>query len=90
MNWTFAFTAHAVRQYKGLELELRRRIKGKLLFWESQNDPLNFSRAIPSFKTVTHRFRIGKYRIIVKAEREKKILTVVKIGPRNKVYNDLM
>lgn len=90
MNWTFEFTAKVVQQYKGLEPELRRRVKEKLLFWESQSDPLSFSRATPSFKAATHRFRIGKYRIIVKAEREKKILTVVKIGPRDKVYKDLM
>ena len=64
MNWAFEFTAKTVQQYKALEPELRQRIKEKLAFWEAKKDPLEFARATPSFKTATHRFRIGKYRAL--------------------------
>ncbi len=89
MSWTFELTSKAVEQFQDLEPELRKRIKGKLEFWQVQENPLFFSRPTPHFKTVTHRFRIGKYRVIVAADQMKKTMVVVKIGLRDKVYKNI-
>lgn len=86
MKWRFEFTARALEQFQDLEPDLRQRIREKLGFWQSQENPLIFVRPTPSFKSVSHRYRIGKYRVIVRAESVPHTLVIVKIGPRDKVY----
>lgn len=82
--YQFVFTARAFRQFQGLAPDLKRRIGEKLKFWQDQEDPLQFAKPTPQLRYATHRFRIGKFRVLCKTE--KKQLVIVKMGLRDTVY----
>ncbi len=63
---------------------VQKRIREKLNWLMLQEDPLDFAEFLVNFKIGTHRFRIGDYRVIFKAEGEH--LIVVHVGSRREIY----
>ncbi len=57
------FTAKGTKDLAKLPKELQKRIIKKLEFFISQEDPLAFAKLLTNQPRVTHRFRVGDYRI---------------------------
>ncbi len=82
----FQFTEYSHKQFIKLDANTQRRIKGKLLFWQQQEDVLSFGKALKGFKNATHRFRVGDYRLICKVEHRNLVVLIVKLGHRRDIY----
>ena len=83
-KYRFTFSATAIRQFENLGQDIKKRIQEKLTFWEDQENPLWFAKTTPQLHFASHRFRIGKYRVLCLAESHD--LVIVYIGPRENVY----
>jgi mRNA interferase RelE/StbE len=57
------FTPHAQKELEKLSKDIQKRIIKKLTFFASQKDPLAFAKPLVSLPPMTHRFRVGDYRI---------------------------
>ncbi len=82
----FEFTPYAANLFHTLPKDVQKRIKKKLLFWQTVSDPLAFAKSLHNFEPATHRFRIGDYRIIIRCEKKSSILLVLKVGHRKNIY----
>lgn len=78
------FSENAFRQLLKLERIVQKRINSKLDFYLSQNNPLDFAERLTDYKFGDWRFRIGDYRILFDAEKDK--IIILKIGHRKDSY----
>ena len=86
MKFGFVFSSYALKQLKALPVSDQTRIKKKLTYWSQLPNPLQFAKALIHFEPATHRFRIGDYRVICRAEKNELVILVLKIGHRKDVY----
>ncbi len=86
MHYDFEFTDYAVRQFKKLPLSDQNRIKKKLQFLETCEDPIVFAKPLVNFGLATHRFRVGNLRVICRFEKKNIVILVLKVGYRQSVY----
>lgn len=88
MTWTIKLSSDAVKKYKALDASIKKQIKAKLQELEKQDTPLTLNNT----KALTHnlrgfyRIRAGKYRIVFSLVQKEKIISVVNIDIRSKVY----
>ena len=59
----FEFSPSGEREFNKLPMELQKRIVEKIELWISSGNPLSFAKPLVNLPPVTHRFRVGKYRI---------------------------
>lgn len=78
------FTAKGAKDLEKLPKDLQKRIIKKLKFFTSQEDPFAFSKPLTNQPRVTHRFRVGDYRIAFYIEGE--IIYVDRVKHRKEVY----
>ena len=77
------FSDSAYRQIYKLEKPHQKRIFEKLEFFASQDNPLNFAEKL-SEPFGQWRFRVGEYRVIFDASKDK--ITILKVGNRKDIY----
>ncbi len=88
MNWKIEVKPSAEKQYLKLDQKVRKRIKKELIELEKQNNPL----FAPGIRQLTgklkgdYRLRVGKWRILFTPDREKKVLLMYAILPREEAY----
>ncbi len=78
------FSTHAKKDLAKLPKPLQKRIIQKLTFFAGQEDPLLFAKTLTNFSPLTHRFRVGDYRIAFYIENE--TISIEKIAHRKEVY----
>lgn len=84
-NWSVKLTSDAKEDLDDLSNETRKRIIKKLNWFQSNFEeitPLPLSGEWQGF----FKLRIGKWRVIYKKNKEKKVIIVFLIGKRDKVY----
>lgn len=80
----FTFSKSAGKDVQKLPGKLQHRIRDKLVFWQGQANPLDFAKPLVRHREATHRFRIGAYRLLVKANGDE--LRILRIRHRKDVY----
>ncbi|MCL5674261.1 MAG: type II toxin-antitoxin system RelE/ParE family toxin [Candidatus Omnitrophica bacterium] len=78
------FSNRSFRQLSSLEKEIQKRIKDKLDFFISQENPLIFAEKIKDSRFGEWRYRIGEYRVIFDLEDIN--IIILKVGHRRDVY----
>lgn len=78
------FTKDAMKDLRGFEIAIRKRIIEKLDFYMAMDDPLKFAKALRDSKFGEYRFRVGEYRVIFDV-RENDII-ILAIGHRGEIY----
>jgi len=81
------FLTSAKKEFKKLDIVAQRLIKSKLIGF-SQN-PDNFKNNIKALQGIhkgKFRLRIANYRVILKKEDNKLIITIISVGHRKNIY----
>ena len=80
--WQIEFSKQAYKSYKVLQKGYQKKIDRilNLLMTKEKID----IKPVEGEKDI-YRLRVGKYRVLIKVYKEKKIILVVKIGPRGDV-----
>lgn len=73
----------ALKDLESVERTLRDRIRGKLLWFASQEEPLSFAEPLTGMPGI-FRYRIGAYRAFVTPEGT--VLLVLRIRKRSEAY----
>jgi len=82
MHFTFAESARS--DIEKLPKSIQLGLKNKLLYWQSNKDPLESAKPLTQHLEATHRFRFGAYRVIVR--RIGSELRILRIRHRKDVY----
>lgn len=87
MKYQVEFTKEASKKFKKLDNS----IKNILLSWIMKNlqncsNPRAFGKALKGNLSDKWRYRVGDYRILVKIEDNKIIITIVDVGHRKDIY----
>jgi len=87
MRYKVEYTKTAVKQLKKMDKKIAAfilaYIQEKLLDCE---DPRAYGKALQANLSDKWRYRVGDYRILVKIEDEKIVITVIEIGHRKNIY----
>jgi len=78
------FSRIAFKQLSRLAPDIQNRINGKLDFYISQKDPLDFAEKLNDYEFGEWRFRIGDYRAIFDVDGDK--IIILKVGHRKNIY----
>ena len=78
------FTLGGAKDLKKLSKELQQRVLKKIQFFAAQEDPLAFSKPLVNLPPITHRFRVGDYRVAFYIE--KNTIYIDRIRHRSEVY----
>jgi mRNA interferase RelE/StbE len=81
--WQIEFSKQAYKSYKVLQKGYQKKID-KILNLLMTKEKIDI-KPVEGEKDI-YRLRVGKYRMLIKVYKEKKIILVVKIGPRGDVY----
>jgi len=84
--WNLYFKKDAVKDLKKLDKIIQKRIKNKLEFYTSQENPLIFARKLIDSKLGEYRFRIWDYRVIFDVDENGKIIIIAVIWHRKEIY----
>lgn len=80
------FTDHAKKDLEKLPKDIQKRIIKKLTFFAAQEDPILFAKPLVNLPPLTHRFRVGDYRVAFYIS--SKTLYVDRIRHRKEVYRE--
>ena len=78
------FTPSGAKDLKKLSKELQQRVLKKIQFFATQENPLAFSKPLVNLPPITHRFRVGDYRVAFYIEN--KTIYIDRIRHRSEVY----
>ena len=81
----FIFSESAKKDLERLPKIFQSRLRTKLLYWQSTENPLQFAAPLVNYAGATHRFRLGTYRLIVLSKANGEIL-ILRIRHRKDVY----
>jgi len=89
MNYKIEFSRRSFKYFKKLDLTIKQRITSQLL--HLANNPRSPELDIKKIQgeSSLYRLRVGHLRILYSIADEVLIISVIKIGPRGDVYNDL-
>jgi len=85
MSYHIHYSPHAERDLKKLPNDIQIRIVSALD--SLLNNPENHIKRLESLPLFS--FRVGEFRVILNIEEESSIIKILKIGKRNKIYNNL-
>lgn len=77
-------TPNGAKDLKKLPKHLQKRVIKKLQFFAQQENPLAFSKPLVNLPPVTHRFRVGDYRVAFYIENNS--MYIDRIRHRSEVY----
>ena len=80
----YQFTKTSLKGFKKLSKDVQVRIIGKLDYFCSQEDPINFAEPLTRSNLGEYRFRIGDYRVSFDLEDE--ILVIHDVDHRKDIY----
>ena len=78
------FSEKARREVKALDLRIQKRIRLKLEWYLSQENPLIFDDKLTDSELGTYRYRIGAYRVIFDVADD--VIHVHRIGHLQEIY----
>jgi mRNA-degrading endonuclease RelE of RelBE toxin-antitoxin system len=83
----FVFTKQAEKQFCKLELRIQNQIKDKLKILKINKLLLTQNlKNVINMLPITHRIRIGSYRLLLSFDKKKEMYIVNKIAHRREVY----
>ena len=83
----FLFTKIVIKQLSRLPGRDASRIREKLLFWQSNSQLLAIQlREVVGMEFVTHRLRVGNWRVLLQVDKSKQFYLILKIASRKEVY----
>ncbi len=77
-------TRKAGKELKELDRHMRKRLKQKLAWYISHDDPLVFADKLTDFKAGQYRYRIGSYRVVFELRGE--TIYITRINHRREIY----
>ena len=80
----YYFTPSALKDMRGLEIGIQKRIIEKPDFYTRAENPLMFAKPLHDAKFGEYRFRVGEYRIIFDVRNDDVI--ILAIGNRRDIY----
>lgn len=83
-SWRMLITKRARKDLDKLPKPLRRRIRNKLVWFESRSNPLTFAERLTKPADGDYRWRVGQYRVILVAKGKK--LYIMRVQHRKDVY----
>ncbi|OGL30642.1 hypothetical protein A3F37_03400 [Candidatus Saccharibacteria bacterium RIFCSPHIGHO2_12_FULL_41_12] len=84
MSYTIIYSTKAQKEIKKLPPHIRKRIRVKLEFFYSQEDPVLFAKRLVKPSDASYRWRIGVYRVLF--DYDKTVLSILSIQHRKDVY----
>ncbi len=89
MDWTIKFKESALKELEKLskpdQFKIRNYLRERIL---PSSNPQNFGKPLGNTKAGLWRYRVEKYRIICRIKNKDLCILVVKIGKRDKVYDE--
>ena len=83
----FAFTKQAEKQFNKLDLRIQNQIKEKLKIFKVNDLLLSQNiKYIVNILPITHRIRIGSYRLLLSFDESNKIYIINKVKHRREIY----
>ncbi len=86
MGFRIVLSVEAKNDLDQLDLKIAKRIIKKLIWLNEQPDPQKLARILRQPATGDLRFRVGDYRLIAILKIKEKMIIIVQIGHRSKVY----
>ena len=83
--YRYLFSKKALSDLKKLPKQTQRLIVGKLEYFVSGNNPLQFAKTLTNYSLGQYRFRIGDYRVVFDLE-VGEIIFVLRVGHRREIY----
>ena len=89
MDWTIKFKESALKELEKIDksdqFKIRNYLRERLL---TAKNPRDFGKPLQNTKAGLWRYRIEKYRIISQIKDHEMCILIIKIGKRDKVYED--
>ncbi|HSX52857.1 MAG TPA: type II toxin-antitoxin system RelE/ParE family toxin [Patescibacteria group bacterium] len=83
-SYTLIYKKPAAKAIQKLSPQIRKRLKSKLEWFISQDDPISFAEALTKPADAQYRYRIGTYRVLFDVEG--KNIVVLLVRHRREVY----
>jgi len=84
-SYKIVYKKPAVKSIQKLTPQIKKRLKRKLEFFISQDDPLVYAKALTKPADAQYRFRVGNYRVLFDVENDN--IVVLLVQHRKDVYN---
>ena len=85
--YQLVFLTSAKKEFKKLDSIVQKLIKDKLVaFAQNPDNFKNNMKALQGIHKGKFRFRIANYRVILKKEDKKLIITIISVGHRKNIY----
>lgn len=83
-KYTLLYKKPAVKEIEKLPNQIKKRLKSKLEWFISQDNPLEFAQPLTKPADAQYRFRVGNYRLLFDVEGSN--IVVLHIQHRREVY----
>jgi len=84
--YSIVFSPRGNKDLLKLPKNIQIRIAKKVTYFASQNDPITFAKPLVNLPPLTHRFRVGDYRIAFYVKEE--TIVIDRIEHRKEVYSN--
>ncbi|MFZ0735413.1 MAG: type II toxin-antitoxin system RelE/ParE family toxin [Candidatus Sulfotelmatobacter sp.] len=84
MRYSLEFTTSALREFKGLDRQIRRRIAERIN--PLLDDPFPVGVKKLQAQVDHYRIRVGDYRVVYRIDGKRVVIVIVRIGHRREVY----
>lgn len=85
---TVIFADKARKEFLKLDKPIQKQIQTFIVKLQSLEDPRSSGKALVGNLSGRWRYRVGDYRLVCEIDDDKIIITILKIGHRNKVYDN--
>ena len=84
MAYALLYKKPTVKEIQKLSPQIKKRLKSKLEWFDSQDDPREFSKPLTKPADAEYRFRVGSYRVLFDIEGRN--IVVLYVQHRREVY----
>lgn len=78
------FSTKGNKNLKKLPKDIQKRILAKIIYYSQQEDPVAFAKPLINLPPLTHRFRVGDYRIAFYVKED--TIVIERIEHRKDIY----